>query len=122
MDRGHTAPTQGTRRGDTYSSTSLFSLENVPPWIHLILFLRRTLSEEEEESVDAAEPRAPSAASPGTQGALLGAHPWGAPSLTEPSRIYPPGDIEPLHTGTPRERPGHYQGEFFSSGSPRKAA
>lgn len=101
MGRGHTAPTQGTRRGDTYSSTSLFSLENVPPWIHLILFLRRTLSEEEEESVDAAEPRAPS---PGTQGALLGAHPWGAPSPSEPSCIYPPGRHRAItHGDTPGE-------------------
>lgn len=38
---------QGRRWLETYSSTSLFSLENVPSWIHLSLFLRRILEEKE---------------------------------------------------------------------------
>lgn len=44
------------------------------------------------------------------------------PAPPSPAVSIPLGDIQPSHTGTPRERPGHYQGEFFSSGSPRKAA
>lgn len=57
-------------------------------------------------------------AAPGVHGANL---PW--PQLGSPGAVSVPlGDIQPSHAGTPRERPGHYQGEFFSSGSPRKAA
>lgn len=49
-----TAPacgSQGRQWLETYSSTSLLSLENVPSWIHLSLFLRRILEEKEGERV-----------------------------------------------------------------------